>query len=199
MVIRHGACMPVHHDTILITMNATTSRLAAIAIAMAALHLPAHAVDAISAEYGAGNHTDLVRLGAQWKWEKRWFQSNGTHLGGYWDLNLGQWRGDRFQGIPGQHQNITTIGITPVFRLQKDNLQGWYGEIGVGANWLSEYYNVNHRRFSTRFQFGDHLGVGYVFANKLDVGLRYQHFSNAGIDEPNPGVNFAVVRISYPL
>lgn len=181
------------------TMNAMTSKLAAVTIAMAALHIPAHAVDSVSAEYGTGNHTDLVRVGAQWKWEKRWWQSNGTHIGGYWDLNLSQWRGDRFQGIPGRHQNIETIGITPVFRFQKDNLQGWYGEIGVGANWLSGYYDVNDRKFSTRYQFGDHLGFGYVFANKLDVGLRYQHFSNAGIEKPNPGVNFAVLRISYPL
>ena len=180
-------------------MTAKTSKLAAIALAMSALPIPAFAVDSISAEIGTGNHTDLVRVGAQWQWEKRWWQSNGTNIGGYWDLNLGHWRGDRYQGIPGSKQNITTIGITPVFRFQKDNLQGWYGEIGIGANWLSDYYDVNGRRFSTRFQFGDHLGVGYVFANKLDVSLRYQHFSNGSIDTPNPGVNFTVLRVSYPL
>jgi hypothetical protein len=180
-------------------MNATTTKLAAFALAAAALHVPVYAVDSISAEYGTGNHTDLVRFGTQWNWGKRWWQSNGTHLGGYWDLSLGRWHSDRYMNMPGQYQNITTLGITPVFRFQRDDLQGWYGEIGIGANWLSGYYNNDGRRFSTRFQFGDHLGVGYVFANKLDVGLRYQHFSNCSIDHPNPGVNFAIVRVSYPL
>lgn len=180
-------------------MNAMTTKLAAIVLATSALHLPAFAVDSISAEYGAGNHTDVFRVGAQWKWEKRWWQSNGTHIGGFWDVNLGQWRGDRFQDIPGNKQNITVVGVTPVFRFQKDNLQGWYGELGIGANWLSGYYDVGGRRFSTRFQFGDHVGIGYVFANKVDVGLRYQHFSNASIKDPNPGVNYAVLRVSYPF
>ncbi len=180
-------------------MKAFVSKLAAATILLAASQVPAHAVDSLSFELGTGNHTDLARVGAQWNWEKRWWQSNGTHIGGYWDVNVGHWRGDRFQGIPGSKQNITTIGITPVFRFQKDSKQGLYGELGIGANLLSGYYNVNGRRFSTRFQFGDHLGVGYVFANKVDVSLRYQHFSNASIEDPNPGVNFTVLRVSYPL
>lgn len=180
-------------------MNAKVSTLAAFALLLAATQVPAHAVDSFSLELGTGNKTDLARVGAQWKWENRWWQSNGTHIGGYWDLNLGQWRGDAFQGVAGSKQNITTLGITPVFRFQKDNLQGWYGELGIGANLLSGYYDNNRRRFSTRFQFGDHIGLGYVFANKLDVSFRFQHFSNASIKAPNPGVNFSVLRVSYPL
>ncbi|WP_243656639.1 acyloxyacyl hydrolase [Paucimonas lemoignei] len=176
-----------------------TTKFAAIVLAASALHIPAFAVDSVSVEYGTGNHTDVYRVGAQWNWGKQWWQSNGTHIGGYWDLNLGQWRGNRYQNIPGNHQNITVAGITPVFRFQKDNLQGWYGELGIGANLLSGYYDVGGRRFSTRFQFGDHIGIGYVFSNKVDVGLRYQHFSNASIDSPNPGVNYTVLRVSYPL
>jgi lipid A 3-O-deacylase len=35
--------------------------------------------------------------------------------------------------------------------------------------------------------------------NNLDLGLKLQHFSNGGIKDPNDGVNFAVVRISYPF
>jgi lipid A 3-O-deacylase len=29
------------------------------------------------------------------------------------------------------------------------------------------------------------------------LGLSLQHFSNAGIKEPNNGVNFTIARISY--
>jgi len=180
-------------------MNAFAPKLAAIALVMAASHVPAHAVDSFSAEFGAGNKTDLARVGAQWKWENRWWQSGGTHIGGYWDLNLAQWRGNRYQGIVNNHQNITVIGITPVFRFQQDNLQGLYGELGIGASMLNGDYDNNGRKFSSHFQFADHLGVGYVFANKLDVSFRFQHYSNAGIKQPNPGTNFSVLRVSYPF
>ncbi|TSB44416.1 acyloxyacyl hydrolase, partial [Alkalicoccobacillus porphyridii] len=39
--------------------------------------------------------------------------------------------------------------------------------------------------------------VGYVFSNKLDLGVRLQHYSNGGIKHPNGGVNLALVRAAY--
>jgi lipid A 3-O-deacylase len=163
------------------------------------LQSSSHAVDSASLEFGTGNKTQMVRFGAQWKWDRQWWQSNGTHIGGYWDLTLSQWRGNRFQNVPGNTQNITDLGFTPVFRFQRDSLKGPYLEAGIGAHYLSGLYDNNGRRLSTNFQFGDHLGVGYVFPNNLDLGLKFQHFSNGGIKSPNNGVNFAVVRISYPF
>ncbi|RJF99623.1 acyloxyacyl hydrolase [Noviherbaspirillum saxi] len=156
-----------------------------------------HAVDSASLEIGSGNKTQLARVGLQWKWDSKWWQSNGTHIGGHWDLTLSQWRADRFHNIPGNSQNLIDIGFTPVFRLQNDNLKGWYLEGGIGAHYLSKVYDNNDRQFSTKFQFGDHLGVGYVFLNNLDVGLKIQHFSNGSFKQPNDGTNFAVLRASY--
>ena len=138
----------------------------------------------------------MLRVGAQWKWGRTWWQSNGAHLGGYWDATLAQWRGNHYQNTDAT-QNITDIGLTPVFRFQSDTLKGWYGEAGIGAHLLSHLYDNNGRRLSTAFEFGDHIGVGYVFTNNLDLGVKYQHFSNGGIKEPNNGVNFTVVRVSY--
>jgi len=159
----------------------------------------AHAADSASLEFGTGNKTQLARIGVQWQWNKHWFESNGTHLGGYWDLTLGEWHGTRYQNMENRNQNITSIGITPVFRFERDSGTGLYGELGIGAHLLSQLYDNNGRRLSTAFEFGDHLGVGYVFQNKLDVGLKLQHFSNGGIKHPNSGVNFAVLRVSYPF
>lgn len=156
-----------------------------------------HAVDSASFEFGTGDKTKMTRVGAQWKWENQWWKSNGTHIGGYWDATLAQWHSNRFQNIPGNTQNITAIGITPVFRFQNDSLKGFYAEAGIGAHLLSELYDNDNRKLSTRFQFGDHIGIGYVFANKLDVGLKIQHFSNGSIKKPNSGVDFAVVRIRH--
>jgi len=176
-----------------------TFKAAAVLVALLGCHMTSHAVDSTSIEFGTGNKTQMARLGMQWKWNDRWWQSNGTHVGGYWDLTIARWRGTQYQNTPDSVQNITSIGITPVFRFEKDSQKGLYGEAGIGAHYLSDLYNNNDRRLSTRFEFGDHLAIGYVFQNNLDLGLKLQHFSNGGIKHPNSGVNFAVVRLSYPF
>ncbi|MDB5728694.1 MAG: acyloxyacyl hydrolase [Noviherbaspirillum sp.] len=159
----------------------------------------AHAVDSASFELGEGDQTDLIRGAMQWEWTNQWFQSNGTHIGGYWDLTLAHWHAKKHRNIEGNSQNIVAVGITPVFRFQRDTLRGPYVEAGIGAHYLSDLYDNNDDRLSTRFQFGDHVGIGYVFKNKLDIGLKYQHFSNGGLKKPNSGVDFVAVRISYPF
>ena len=73
----------------------------------------------------------------------------------------------------------------------------WRG--GIGTHLLSELYDNGGRQLSTAFQFGDHIGVGYVTADGMDIGLLIQHFSNGSIKQPNDGVNFAVVRMAYPF
>ena len=172
-------------------------KILAIGAALATIPLSALAVDSISIEAGSSNHVNLARVAAQWDWSQRWFSSNGNHISGYWDLSLSQWRGNKYQNISGQHQNITDFGFTPVFRWQQDNKKGLYAEAGIGVHVLSHLYNNADKRLSTAFQFGDHVGIGYVFSNNLDLSLRFEHFSNAGIKQPNTGVNFGVVRASY--
>jgi lipid A 3-O-deacylase len=91
---------------------------------------------------------------------------------------------------------MTDVGITPVLRLQSASQIGLYAEAGIGAHLLSDLYNNDGRQFSTRFQFGDHLGLGYVAQNHLGICLQLQHFSNAGIKRPNPGELFIVFKIT---
>lgn len=155
--------------------------------------------DSYSFEIGNGNRTQLARIGAQWDWDKKWWQSNGTHIGGYWNLDVSWWHGNRYDDQRGAKKDLATIGFTPVFRFQSDDKLGAYGEFGVGAHLLSRRYNNNGKRLSTNFQFGSLLGTGYVFDNKLDLGVRVQHFSNGGIKEPNSGVNFVILRAAYPF
>ena len=83
--------------------------------------------------------------------------------------------------------------------MQHDSLRGWYAEAGIGAHVLSALYDNGGKQLATRFQFGDHVGAGYVFANGAELGLSVQHFSNGGIKKPNDGVNFAILRLRYPL
>jgi opacity protein-like surface antigen len=108
---------------------------------------------------------------------------------------LGHWRRN---ARPGQNGSITEVGLTPVFRVQRNDLHGPYVEAGIGYHYLTRT-RIGGRRLSTRFQFGDHLGVGYRFGARRswDVSFRYQHLSNADIKRPNSGINFHQIRLQY--
>ncbi|KAF4000009.1 acyloxyacyl hydrolase [Glaciimonas immobilis] len=164
---------------------------------MQAAHAIDYTPDSASLEVGTGNKSQFVRAATQWDWGTKWWQSNGTHIGGYWDLSLTEFRENQYLNFPGQQKKITDIGFTPVFRFQKDDKKGAYAEAGIGVHVMSHLYDNNSRRFSTAFEFGDHIGAGFVFSNGVDLGLRLQHFSNGGIKKPNSGANFAIVRVGY--
>jgi hypothetical protein len=161
------------------------------AAAALAASFGAQAVDSVAVEAGGGSGVDVWRIGAQWKWSSKWLQSADWHLGGYWDLQVGQWDGGA--------GHITDLGITPVFRYQMNSGTGPYFEGAIGAHIISDKQITRTTRTSTSFQFGDHVGVGVRFGDKgrYDLGLRLQHHSNGSIKRPNPGTNFAIVRFQY--
>lgn len=177
----------------------TGLKILAAACLLAGAHSSSFAVDSASFELGTGNKSQLARAAVQWDWNTALWQGSSTQLGGYWDLSLAEFRQNQYQNIPGQKKNLTDIGFTPVFRFQSNDKKGLYGEAGIGVHLMSHLYDNNSRRFSTAFEFGDHLGAGYVFGNGLDVGIKLQHFSNGGIKKPNSGANFAVLRVAYPF
>jgi hypothetical protein len=165
--------------------------LGTITAALLLISTQAHSIDGVSVEAGSGtNSVDLWRIGAQWNWQKKWLQSGDWHVGGYWDAQIGQWHGA---------SHITDIGLTPVFRLEKNTGYGPYLEGAIGFHYLSGKNISASKQFSTNFQFGDHVGAGFRFGAKgqYDLGLRLQHLSNAGIKHPNPGINFAILRFQY--
>lgn len=152
--------------------------------------------DSASIEFGTNPKQRMLRVAVQNDWDRRWFARNGYHLSGYWENNLSLWRLRAYENVPGRTRNIAVVGFTPVFRYQSDSKLGLYGEFGIGVNLLSTLYKNEDKELSTAFQFGDHIGVGYTTA-KWDVGLRYQHYSNASIKRPNGGANWIVARAAY--
>lgn len=161
------------------------------------LQINSHAADSASLEFASGDNTHMIRIGTQWMWSEKWWQSNDTHIGGYWDFTLTQWRAQNHQDSADTHQNLVSAGITPVFRFQHDSKIGVYTEAGIGLHLLSDAYNNNGHTLSGNVQFGSHIGMGYVFKNNMDVSFKFQHFSNGGIKQPNGGVNFSILKIGY--
>lgn len=135
----------------------------------------------------------VVGASRDWRWKKRLRWGEAT---GYWESSIGQWR---TRNAPqGDHSTLVTqIGITPVLRWSASGTnRALFLEAGVGANVLFPIYRTGRKRFSTAFNFGDHLAIGHRW-DRHEVSLRLQHFSNAGIKHPNPGENFVQLRYAY--
>jgi len=170
--------------------------VAGLIVMVTSLPLFAQSPDSASLEYGIGKDTKLVRVGAQWQWERQWLRSKNGHLGGYWDLSVAKWRQSRYQDQFGISRDITAVGLTPIFQYQANGKTGMFGEAGIGVYRLSSLYDNSGHQLSTKFQFGDHLGVGYRFENAWEASVKLQHFSNGGIKHPNGGVNYLLVRVA---
>jgi lipid A 3-O-deacylase len=115
----------------------------------------------------------------------------------HWGFNLSHWRTAAV--APGEgHRNFTQAGVDVLFR--DDFAEGaspWFLEVKFGAALFNHPYATPERRFSTAFQFTESLGLGRRIgpSHRQEISLHFQHFSNAGIREPNPGEN--VVRLRY--
>lgn len=133
-------------------------------------------------------------------WDLDWRQDwAGGRLSSYVEASLAHWSIERPEGGR-DTAAVTQIGLTPVLRWQAP-ASPWFVEGGIGLNLIGPTYRAGRKRFSTAFNFGDHLAVGRQFGegNRQELALRLQHFSNAGIKKPNPGEDFVQLRWSVRL
>jgi len=159
------------------------------------------AVDGVFVEYGHGNNVEMSRVGGMWKWDRSWLDEGDWNVTGFWEADLGRWRGERPRD---DNQSITEIGITPVFRYAPKASSGTtpYLEGGfVGLHLISPAFVNTNRKFGSSFQFGNHVGFGVSLGEhrQFDVGYRFQHLSNGDIQQPNRGINFSELHLIYHL
>ena len=146
-----------------------------------------------------GGDTHAVTTGLSWDWNKQWAIAGGR-LDGYWEISLSGWS---YPSMDGRRTAwLGQVGAVPTFRYRPDEGRSpWFCEIGVGVSLTTTVYESQRKRFSTSFNFADHIGVGRSFGGNREheISLRIEHFSNAGIKHPNPGENFLQLRYSYRL
>lgn len=150
-------------------------------------------------QVGAGENVDAANAGLIWELDRSWTVLGGARLSAYTELSLGHWHVK--DGGGSASSTNTQFGFTPTLRVTSSGPLGVFGELGIGVNVIAPIYSTDDKRFSTAFNFGDHIGVGFRPSGPkgAEWSLRIQHFSNAGIKHPNPGENFLQLRWSLPL
>ena len=93
------------------------------------------------------------------------------------------------------------VNVTPVWRSQTafGGVAKGYVEAGLGVYLLSHGIHNDTNRLPTSLEFGSHLGAGVQLDPRLSVAVAVQHISNAGIKQPNGGINLYVLTLSYRL
>ncbi|MGE0314674.1 MAG: acyloxyacyl hydrolase [Lautropia sp.] len=152
----------------------------------------------MSIQSAGGEGTDSLSLGLQWAPGPVWRPAPGLLLEGQLEFAMGRWRARGADGVRSWAW-VSQFSLVPVLRLRGVDTTGPYAEIGIGPSYLTPVYRSRDKRFSSRFQFRDHLAVGWTWGAgaRHDLSVRIEHFSNGGLDEPNPGINLVGVRYTW--
>jgi lipid A 3-O-deacylase len=86
------------------------------------------------------------------------------------------------------------LNATAIWRAER----GWgYYEAGIGGYLLSKTINNDENRVPSAWEFGSHIGVGFRVLKDHTIGVGIQHLSNAGIKQPNGGIDLVLVQYTY--
>lgn len=129
--------------------------------------------------------TDIVRLAYRQPLKENGAWWMPSHL----QLGTSLWRVPDIRGTTRRFD----LNATSIWRAEKS----WgYLEAGFGGYLLSKTVNNTENRLPSSWQFGSHVGIGWRLGpGTLGVGL--QHLSNAGIKQPNGGIDLILVQYTF--
>ncbi|WP_020587066.1 acyloxyacyl hydrolase [Desulfobacter curvatus] len=145
----------------------------------------------VSLGYGQSvDNIDIYRAGLLKQWNVKWIESKTGHVDGYFELSYNRWENGG--------EEVNAVALSPVFQyvFHVENAT-WYPyiEAGIGLAYLDDY-TINNRELSSNFQFEDRVGVGVRIKN-VDISFRYMHYSNAGLKEPNDGIDILIGTLAW--
>ncbi|MGN6319796.1 acyloxyacyl hydrolase [Trinickia sp.] len=189
----------------LIPLKATAVRcvasvlLVCAAATASAQEAPASSSNRFGAQVALGvaqHKVKKVDLGFVWDPGLNWWEIGGWHFSLIGEAHLAYWHAN--EGA--FHNDVYELGVTPMVRFIKDTgAIRPYIEAGAGVRVLSHPTITDTYTLSTAFQFSETVGIGAQFGahQQYQAGARFQHVSNAGIKEPNPGINFTQLYLQY--
>ncbi len=146
-----------------------------------------------SLDAGSDNTTDQLRLGLGADWKEAIYEAPSWEIVGRLEGSLHRWSSTLKNP---KNDSGYIIGLTPVFHYQpKNHRYTPFIEMGGGPHLLSDI-TIGNEYKTTQFQFGAIFGIGVKNEN-FEIGYRYLHISNAGIERPNPGTDFQDIHVGY--
>jgi lipid A 3-O-deacylase len=159
----------------------------ALAIAFLLLATPAAAADAqfgmILGRGTESDETDIVRLFYRHPLPpaEAWWMP--THV----QAGASVWRVPDIRGTTRR----LDLNATSIWRAER----AWgYLEAGFGGYLLSKTINNDENRLPSSWQFGSHIGIGVTLGKGHTLGIGLQHLSNAGLQQPNGGIDLVLVQ-----
>ena len=140
-----------------------------------------------------GKGTSLAGLGIVWDWDFQRMRRK-AELTAHTEVMVNHWR---YNAIGDGSAQLTQIVLLPSLRMRLDRgASPWFIELGIGASWMDQGFETPRKRFGSRWNFYDMMGIGRSFGaeHEHELGLRWVHVSNAGLKQPNPGQDFLQVR-----
>ena len=183
------------------TANVLAALRAVAVIGALLLAAPAGAVDTVLLEGGmTESDKDAERYGGAVRWNLggSWWRTGDWSVASYLELSVTYWDGE--PGRTGE-DDLVDFGLTPVLRWQRDPSQvglAPFLELGLGVHGHTED-GIGNKDFDIPFAFGSHFGAGARFGagGRYELVYRFQHLSNAGLGDDNPGINFHVLQLGY--
>ena len=134
----------------------------------------------------ASKDVDIVRLAYRHPLESNAHAWWPTHL----QLGASAWWVPDISGRTRRYD----LNATAIWRAER----AWgYFEGGFGPYFLSRTINNPTTSLPSELQFGSHLGAGLRVGPHATLGVAFQHISNAGIKQPNGGIDFVQLTAGY--
>ncbi len=150
---------------------------------------PIYDIDSVTFGIGKSKKgAKIFRIGLIKNFEHRWNESSNGYFSGYYELS------SNILDIKGK--NYVSIALSPVLAIYIKNKNFMpYFVLGIGGSlWSSTH--IGNKNISTHFQFEDRIGMGIKMKN-FNFEIKYIHYSNAGIKDPNPGIDTFFTSITY--
>jgi hypothetical protein len=127
------------------------------------------------------NYEGFGKVALPWRWD--WGSDWGLQTG--LDLSAGVLQRNNEAGFMGQAGPCFTIG-SGTFPVAL--------EFGSNPTILSRH-RFDRKDLGCAFQFTSHIGLQAKLGQRVGLGYRFQHTSNAGLGNPNPGLNMHVLSL----
>lgn len=135
----------------------------------------------------SGNNYYQEEIFAHWNLPWRWGSDDGLHCQPKLGISAGWLRGwntDAFLSTVGPHLSLGCKQV-PIF------IEG-----GVGPTIMSRD-RFGPADFGSHLQFTTYGGLAWACGSHLRLGYRYQHMSNGGLAELNPGLNLHAISVGW--